>query len=94
MTQSDLIKMLQKKMGEVSENITNKQVDSQVREFFSTIKAAISNGYTVELRGFGRFSTKERNARKITNPKTGALMNINHRKVPYFKAGKIRDELN
>jgi integration host factor subunit beta len=90
MTQSELIKLLHQKLKHKS----NKEIENQVREFFSTIKAAISNGYTVEIRGFGRFSTKNRNPRKIINPRTKKEMLVNARKIPHFKPGKIKEEIN
>lgn len=90
MTQSELIKLLHQKLKHKS----SKEIDNQVREFFSTIKAAISNGYTVEIRGFGKFSTKDRKPRKIINPRTKKQMLVNSRKIPYFKPGKIKEEIN
>lgn len=90
MTQSELIKLLHQKLKHKS----NKEIDNQVREFFSTIKAAMSNGYTVEIRGLGKFSTKDRKSRKIINPRTKKQILVNSRKIPYFKPGKIKEGIN
>jgi len=49
----------------------------------------------VELRGFGAFSTRERDARKGRNPRTGDSVDVPGKKVPYFKPGKeMRARLN
>jgi integration host factor subunit beta len=49
----------------------------------------------VELRGFGAFSIKQRNARIGRNPRTGSTVNVPAKRVPYFKTGKqLRKMLN
>jgi integration host factor subunit beta len=49
----------------------------------------------VELRGFGAFSVKERDARKGRNPRTGETVAVEEKVVPFFKTGKeLRDRLN
>ena len=49
----------------------------------------------VELRGFGAFSVKERDARKGRNPRTGEAVAVDEKVVPFFKTGKeLRDRLN
>ena len=49
----------------------------------------------MELRGFGAFSTREREARSGRNPRTGDAVDVPAKRVPYFKAGKeIRERLN
>jgi integration host factor subunit beta len=49
----------------------------------------------VELRGFGAFSVKQREARQGRNPRTGATVSVSEKFVPFFKTGKqLRDRLN
>ena len=50
---------------------------------------------TIELRGFGAFSVKQREARKGRNPRTGETVAVDQKVVPFFKTGKeLRDRLN
>ena len=56
---------------------------------------ALENGKRVELRGFGAFAVKQRNARQGRNPKTGSKVDIKDKIVPYFKSGKaLRQKMN
>jgi integration host factor subunit beta len=49
----------------------------------------------VELRGFGSFSVKQREARRGRNPRTGETVDVEEKHVPFFKTGKLlRDRLN
>ena len=52
------------------------------------ITEALREGDKVELRGFGSFRTRSRNARQGRNPKTGDAVQVPCKKVPFFKAGK------
>ena len=49
---------------------------------------ALSRGERVEIRGFGSFATRVRNPRVGRNPKTGAIVNVPQKRVPYFRASK------
>ena len=63
--------------------------------FFEEIAQRIAEGGRVELRGFGAFSTREREARKGRNPRTGETVDVPAKSVPYFKPGKdMRKRLN
>ena len=55
---------------------------------FDEITAALARGDRVELRGFGAFSAKQRDARTGRNPRTGEAVPVAGKAVPYFKAGK------
>ena len=49
----------------------------------------------IELRGFGAFSTRQRDARVGRNPRTGEAVDVSAKRVPYFKPGKeMRERLN
>jgi integration host factor subunit beta len=55
----------------------------------------MASGNRVELRGFGAFSVKKRDARVGRNPRTGASVEVDAKYVPFFKTGKLlRDRLN
>ena len=55
----------------------------------------MENGERVELRGFGAFSVKQRDARVGRNPRTGEAVQVEAKNVPFFKTGKLlRDRLN
>ena len=64
-----------------------------VNILFSCITEALKEGDKVELRGFGSFRTRSRNAREGRNPKTGDAVHIPSKKVPFFKAGKELREI-
>ena len=71
------------------------EIEAVVDTFFETIIAQLAKGGRVELRGFGAFSTREREARSGRNPRTGDSVSVPAKKVPYFKAGKeMREQLN
>ena len=62
---------------------------------FDEITDAMSRGDRVELRGFGAFSVKRRDARTGRNPRTGETVEVEEKHVPFFKTGKLlRDRLN
>ena len=70
-------------------------VERAVDTFFEQIAAQLVRGGRVELRGFGAFSTRERDARLGRNPRTGELVDVPGKRVPYFKPGKeMRARLN
>ncbi len=71
------------------------EVDQLVTIFFDEITTRLAEGGRVELRGFGAFSTRARDARKGRNPRTGEAVSVPSKRVPYFKPGKeIRRSLN
>lgn len=76
--------------GKVADKIhlTKKQTEAIVNILFTCITDALREGDKVELRGFGSFRTRSRNAREGRNPKTGDAVQIPSKKVPFFKAGK------
>jgi integration host factor subunit beta len=66
-----------------------------VATIFDEITDALAQGRRVELRGFGAFSTRDRDPRTGRNPRTGAAVKVDAKKVPYFKPGKeLRERLN
>ena len=91
MIRSELVQNLAEKNGD----LTYGEVERIVDIFFQEITTQLARGGRVELRGFGAFTTRERNARTGRNPRTGEAVSIDAKKVPFFKPGKeIRDRLN
>ena len=71
------------------------EIEQMVDVFFDEIAQRLAEGGRVELRGFGAFSTREREARQGRNPRTGDPVDVPAKRVPYFKPGKeMRSVLN
>ena len=71
------------------------EIEKIVDIFFDEVAARLAAGGRVELRGFGAFSTREREARQGRNPRTGEAVKVPAKRVPYFKPGKeMRARLN
>ena len=76
-------------------HLYQRDVENIVNTVLNEIIAALAQGDRVELRGFGAFSVKHRQARIGRNPRTGADVSVNRKSVPFFKTGKeIRERLN
>ena len=76
-------------------DLTGKEIERVVSAFFDSIIGQLQKGGRVELRGFGAFSSRERDARKGRNPRTGDTVDVSAKRVPYFKPGKeMRERLN
>ena len=83
------------KIATENPGLTARDVETIVECFFDEIVAQLAAGGRVELRGFGTFSTRARDGRTGRNPRTGATVEIDAKRVPYFKPGKeMRDRLN
>jgi integration host factor subunit beta len=91
MIRSELIQ----KIADENPHLTQRHVERIVNTVFEEIIEALSRGDRVELRGFGAFSVKARDARMGRNPRTGESVQVDDKKVPFFKTGKLlRDRLN
>ena len=91
MIRSELLAALAKENPELRAD----EVERVVDVFFDEIAQRLAQGGRVELRGFGAFSTRERDARTGRNPRTGDTVEVAGKRVPYFKPGKeIRLRLN
>lgn len=91
MIRSELVQMI----AEDNPELSIKEIDRIVAIFFDEISQRLAQGGRVELRGFGAFSTRARDARTGRNPRTGETVDVNAKRVPYFKPGKeMRQRLN
>jgi integration host factor subunit beta len=78
-----------------NDGLRPEEVEQVVDIFFEEISARLAEGGRVELRGFGTFSTRPRDARTGRNPRTGESVDVPAKRVPYFKPGKeMRERLN
>jgi integration host factor subunit beta len=91
MTKSELIARL----AEKNPHLYLRDVERIVATIFDEISGALSRGDRVELRGFGAFSVKRRDARLGRNPRTGTTVKVSEKHIPFFKTGKeLRERLN
>ena len=91
MIRSELIE----KIAAENPHLYQKDVERIIDTIFDEIIEAMANGDRVELRGFGSFSVKKREARMGRNPRTGESVPVEAKAVPFFKTGKLlRDRLN
>ena len=91
MTKSELIAGL----ASANPHLRAADVETIVATIFEEITVSLARGERVELRGFGAFTTKHRNARTGRNPRTGEAVPVDEKAVPFFKAGKeLRERVN
>ncbi|MFZ5751689.1 MAG: integration host factor subunit beta [Pseudomonadota bacterium] len=91
MIRSELIQ----KIADDNPHLFQRDVERIVNTIFEEIIEAMTRGDRVELRGFGAFSVKQRDARTGRNPRTGESVDVEQKHVPFFKTGKLlRDRLN
>ena len=91
MIRSELIQTI----ADDNPHLLQRDVERIVNTVFEEITDAMANGERVELRGFGAFSVKQRDARLGRNPRTGEAVSVDSKRVPFFKTGKLlRDRLN
>lgn len=91
MIKSELIQ----KIAEENPHLYQRDVERIVSTLFDEIAAALARGDRVELRGFGAFSVKSRDARVGRNPRTGEAVQVPEKRVPFFKTGKdLRERMN
>ena len=88
MTKAELVEKVANQI-----NLTKKQTEVVVNTVFSSITDSLAEGKKVELRGFGSFRIRQRNARVGRTPKSGQKVDVPSKKVPFFKAGKELREL-
>ena len=91
MTKSELIQHV----AELNPHLYHRDVERIVTTIFEEISEALARGDRVELRGFGAFSVKRRDARVGRNPRTGDAVQVAEKHIPFFKTGKLlRERMN
>src|SRR5438552_17444005 len=90
MTKADLVE----EVAKVTE-LTRKDSEVIVDTLFESVIKALKTGDKLEVRGFGSFRVRQRNARVGRNPKTGEKVEVPAKRVPYFKPSKeLKDLIN
>jgi integration host factor subunit beta len=90
MTKADLVE----EVSRVTE-LTRKDSEVIVDQLFDSVIKALKAGDKLEVRGFGSFRVRQRNARVGRNPKTGEKVEVPAKRVPYFKPSKeLKDLIN
>lgn len=91
MTKSELIEQLTTD----NEMLNKREAELIVNAIFDGISDALAEGDRVEIRGFGSFTVRQRDAREARNPKSGTVVRIPSKKTPFFKTGKeLRERVN
>ena len=91
MTKSELIL----RIGRISPHLYRNDVERIVATIFEEIATALARRDRVELRGFGAFSIKHRDAHTGRNPRSGATVEVSRKVIPFFKTGKqLSERLN
>jgi integration host factor subunit beta len=84
MTKRELIEAV----ANARSHLPRRDVETLVNAVFKSLSEALTRGERIEIRGFGSFIVKRRNAREGLNPKTGESVSVAAKRVPFFKAGK------
>jgi integration host factor subunit beta len=83
MNKGNLIKQVSEKS-----NIELKAAKVIVNTFFDAMRESLEKGDRIEIRGFGTFVVRHYGAYKGRNPKTGEIVHVPPKKLPYFKVGR------
>jgi integration host factor subunit beta len=90
MTKADLIEEVSRVV-----ELTRKESEVIVEAIFDSVVRSLRAGDKIEIRGFGSFRTRERQARIGRNPKTGDRVEVPAKRIPYFKPSKeLKDLVN
>ena len=90
MNKSELIKTLSEET-----NIPIEEAAMVVNTFVDNMKEALADGDRVEIRGFGSFKIKDYGGYCGRNPKTGKMVDVEPKRLPFFRAGKeLKEFLN
>lgn len=91
MTKSELVE----KIMEANGFLNRKDSETVVNIIFDSMTNALMSGDKVEIRGFGSFTIREREAREARNPKNGEIVKIPAKRTPFFKTGKeLKERVN
>ena len=90
MTKADLINQIAEKAG-----ITRVKAETVVNTIFDAMVEALIRDDRIEIRVFGSFVNRQYGAYQGRNPRTGEVINVGEKKLPFFKVGKeLKDEVN
>lgn len=91
MTKSGLIESLAAQLP----HLAQRDLEVVVNTMFDAMTEALAVGRRIEIRGFGSFSVRSRRARQGRNPKTGELINVPAKRVPFFTVGhELKERVN
>ncbi len=91
MIKSELIR----RISSQNPHLFERDIEKIVSAILDEMVEALRRGDRVELRGFGAFSVKLRGPRQGRNPRTGAVVAVAKKAIPFFKTGKeMRTRLN
>lgn len=88
MTKADLIALIEKQA-----NLPHRHAEMLVNMTFDSMIRALYNDERIEIRGFGSFANRNYKAYEGRNPKTGRIVSVGPKKVPFFKVGKELKEM-
>lgn len=88
MNKSELVEALAS-----NRDLTYKKSEEIVNIIFDTMSETLAKGDRIEVRGFGSFIVKDYKAYMGRNPKTGEIIHVKPKKLPFFKVGKQLREL-
>jgi integration host factor subunit beta len=88
LNKSDLIT----KIAKINPELYQKDANKIVNVFFNTISSALIRNERIEIRGFGIFDVKNREARIARNPRNGQVVAVPKKNIPFFRMGKLMKE--
>jgi integration host factor subunit beta len=88
MNKSQLVEALAK-----TENLTIKTAEEVVNTVFKEMEKALIRGSRIEIRGLGSFKVKDYTSYNGRNPKTGKIIRVGSKKLPFFKVGRGLKEM-
>ncbi len=83
MTKADIVEKVASGTG-----LTKLETEAIIEGFLNTVIQALREGNGIEIRGFGSYKTKKKNARYARNPRTGEKVFVPEHYVPVFKFSK------
>ncbi len=90
MIKSELIQTVAKKA-----DLSSSKAEIIVDVIFETMVSALKKDIRIEIRGFGSFANRYYDSYKGRNPRTGEVINVKKKRLPFFKVGKeLKDSLN
>lgn len=90
LTKADLINLVSEKAG-----ITRVKAETVVNTIFDSMVESLMKDDRIEIRGFGSFVNRQYEAYKGRNPRTGQVIDVSEKKLPFFKVGKeLKDDIN